>query len=114
QGFAFVPLDIGIETGIFRRHGLEIEASGFGGAGKIHQAMAAHSIEVALGAGTDFAFLAQGAPEIGIAQMAGPPYDIGVNLPANSPVQSAADLKGKKIGVSTAGSLTLWLALELA
>ena len=35
-------------------------------------------------------------------------------MPYDSPVKSVADLKGKKIGISSAGSFTDWLAKELA
>ena len=35
-------------------------------------------------------------------------------VPWNSPVKTADDLKGKRIGISTVNSLTQWLALELA
>jgi len=35
-------------------------------------------------------------------------------VPYDSPARTADDLKGKRIGISTAGSLTQWLMLELA
>jgi NitT/TauT family transport system substrate-binding protein len=35
-------------------------------------------------------------------------------VPANSPIKSISDLKGKRVGVTTAGSLTDWLIRELS
>jgi ABC-type nitrate/sulfonate/bicarbonate transport system substrate-binding protein len=41
------------------------------------------------------------------------PY-FSIGLPYDSPIKSLDQLKGKKIGVTTEGSLTAWLARELA
>lgn len=38
----------------------------------------------------------------------------GLAVPEDSPVHAIADLKGKRIGVTTAGSLTDWLVRELS
>jgi NitT/TauT family transport system substrate-binding protein len=46
--------------------------------------------------------------------MAGPPLLLGVVVPYDSPAQTADDLKGKRIGISTVNSLTQWLMRELA
>ena len=59
-------------------------------------------------------FRAKGAPAIGVAAMYGPPANLALVLPFNTPVKTLADLKGKRIGVTTAGSLTDWLARELS
>ena len=37
--WTFTPLDVGIETGIFAKHGLEIEASAAAGDAKMQQAL---------------------------------------------------------------------------
>jgi ABC-type nitrate/sulfonate/bicarbonate transport system substrate-binding protein len=113
QAFSFVPLQIGVKKGFFEKQGLQIEEIGLGGAGKQEQALISDSIDIALGAGTDLAYVAKGVPAIGVAQMAGPPLMLGVVVPYDSPAKSADDLKGKKIAVSTAGSLTEWFMLKL-
>jgi hypothetical protein len=46
-----------------------------------------------------------------VAAMAGPPLLLAIVVRPDGP-SSAADLKGKKISVSTAGSLTYWLVSE--
>jgi NitT/TauT family transport system substrate-binding protein len=113
QAFSFVPLSIGVKKGIFEKNGLQIEEITLGGAGKQEQALISDSIDIALGAGTDLAYVVKGVPAIGVAQMAGPPLMLGVIVPYNSPAKSGDDLKGLKIAVSTAGSLTEWFMLKL-
>jgi NitT/TauT family transport system substrate-binding protein len=114
QSFSFLPLRLGIAHGFFAQHGLDPEEVTLNGSAKLHQAMAAGSLDIALGAGTDLIFLVKGAPEIAVASMAGPPLLLSVIVPHDSPAQSADDLKGKRIGVSTVNSLTQWLMRELA
>ena len=114
QAFSFVPLDVGIEKGLFKKYGLEIEATGFAGGARLHQGIAAGAIDVALGSGPDLPFVIKGAPELAVAALGGPPLLLGIIVPFDGPVKSADDLKGKKIGVSSLSSLTGWLALELA
>jgi NitT/TauT family transport system substrate-binding protein len=114
QAFSFVPLDVGIEKGLFKKYGLDIEGIGFAGGARLHQGMAAGAIDIALGSGPDLPFVAKGAPELAVAALAGPPLLLGIIVPYDSPAKSADDLKGKKIGVSSLSSLTGWLALELA
>jgi ABC-type nitrate/sulfonate/bicarbonate transport system substrate-binding protein len=114
QSFSFLPLRIGTAHGLFARHGIEIEEATLNGSARLHQAMTAGSLDLALGAGPDLIFLLKGAPELAVANMAGPPLLMGITVPYDSPAHSADDLKGKRIGISTAGSLTQWLILELA
>ncbi len=114
NAFSFVPLDIGVAKGFFARQGIEIQSLGFSGSAKIHQAMAAGNLDIGLAAGSDLVFPLKGAPEIAVADMAGPPLLMSFIVPWNSPAKSADDLKGKRIGISTVNSLTQWLALELA
>ena len=112
--YAFLPLDIGIEMGFFAKRGLVIEASQLDGSGKMHQAMAAGSIDIALGAGSDMAFIAKGAPEKAVAALAGPPLELILVVRPDSPIKSVADLKGRIAGVSAASSLSGWLVRELS
>jgi NitT/TauT family transport system substrate-binding protein len=112
--FAFALLDVGIEEGIFAKHGLEIESLDFAGAGKAHQALIAGSVDVELGSGVELMFIAKGSPAKGIAVLAGPPMGMCITVRDDGEIKDSADLKGKLIGVSTAGSLTDWLATELS
>ena len=42
--WTFTPLDVGIQTGIFAKYGLEIEASAFNGDARLQQGLASDSI----------------------------------------------------------------------
>ncbi len=114
QAFSFLPLRLGMAHGLFAKYGVEPEEVTVNGSAKLHQAMAAGSLDIALGAGPDLIFLLKGAPELAVAQMAGPPLLLGVVVPYDSPAMSADDLKGKRIGISTVNSLTQWVMRELA
>lgn len=114
EAFSFVPLDVGMEAGIFKRHGLDIEKYDFAGSAKLQQGLAAGSIDMGLGSGPELAFIAKGAPSIGVAAMANAPWLLTLNVAKNSPIKTIADLKGKTVTVSTVGSLTEWLVHDLA
>src|SRR5712691_7780408 len=109
EAFSFVPLDVGMRKGFFAKNGLEIESIAFTGDARMQQAMASDSLDVALGSGPAMAFIIKGSPIKGVAAMAGPPLLLAIVVRPDGP-KTAADLKGKRIGVSTAGSLTYWLA----
>ena len=108
--FNFMPLAFGIKQGNFAKNGVEVEVVDLGGASKIYQAMIAGSIDMSLAAGTDVPFIMKGVPETGVGAIAITPALLGIVVPWNSPIHSLADLKGKKIGFSTVGSLTQWVA----
>jgi ABC-type nitrate/sulfonate/bicarbonate transport system substrate-binding protein len=111
ESFAFVPLDIGMHEGLFKRNGIGIDEIAFAGDAKLQQAMAADSLDIALGSGPAMAFIAKGAPTKAIAAMGGPPLDLTIVVRPDGP-KSAAELKGKKVSVSTVGGLTYWLVSE--
>jgi len=111
EPFSFTPLDIGMQKGFFKKHGLDIQETAFGGDAKLQQAMAADSIDVGIGSGPAMAFIAKGSPVKAIAAMAGPPLLLAIVVRPDGP-KTAADLKGKKVSVSTAGSLTYFLVSE--
>ena len=109
--FSFVPLDIGMRQGLFKQNGIEIDEIRFAGDAKLQQAMAADSIDIALGSGPGMAFIVKGSPVKAAAAMAGPPLLLMLVVRPDGP-KTAADLKGKKVSVSTVGSLTYWLVSE--
>jgi NitT/TauT family transport system substrate-binding protein len=111
EAFSFVPLDVGMRKGFFAKHGLEIEAIAFAGDARMQQAMASDSLDIALGSGPAMAFIVKGSPIKGVAAMAGPPLLLAIVVRPDGP-KTTAELKGKKISVSTAGSLTYWLVSE--
>ena len=111
--WTFTPLDIGIQTGIFAKHGLEIEASDATGDAKLQQALTADSLDVGIGSGPGMAFMAKGVPAKAVAAMAGVPRNMAVMVGYNSTAKAVDDLKGKKLGVTTVGSLTDWIGKRI-
>jgi ABC-type nitrate/sulfonate/bicarbonate transport system substrate-binding protein len=111
EAFSFTPLDIGIRKGLFANNGVEVEASAFAGDAKLQQAMTANSIDVGIGSGPGMAFIVKGSTVKAVAAMAGPPLLLAIVVRPDG-AKSVAELKAKKISVSTAGSLTNWLVSE--
>ena len=112
EAFSFVPLDIGMKKGFFQKYGVEAESIAFAGDAKMQQAMASDSIDLALGSGPAMAFIVKGSPIKAIAAMAGPPLLLTLVVRNDDTVKTVADLKGKRVSVSTVGSLTYWLVSE--
>jgi len=111
--WTFTPLDVGIQTGIFAKHGVEIEASAVAGDAKLQQAITADSLDIGIGSGPGMAFMAKGVPAKAVAAMAGIPRNMAVMVGYNSPIKTVDDLKGKKLGVTTVGSLTDWIGKRI-
>jgi ABC-type nitrate/sulfonate/bicarbonate transport system substrate-binding protein len=114
EAFSFVPVDVGADVGIFKKHGLDLEISSFGGEARLQQGMAADSVDIGLSSGPGLAFIVKGSPIKGIAAMAGPPLLFALMVRTDDAVKTVADLKGKKVGVSTVGSVTSWIASEVS
>ena len=111
--WTFTPLDIGIQTGIFAKHGLDIEASASSGDAKLQQLIASNSVDIGIGSGPGMAFIVKGVPAKAVAEMYGPPRNMAVMVSYNSPIKTVADLKGKKLGCTTVGSLTDWIGTRI-
>jgi ABC-type nitrate/sulfonate/bicarbonate transport system substrate-binding protein len=112
--FAFAFLDIGVQAGIFAKHGLEIESLNLAGAAKAHQALIAGSADIELGSGIEMMYIAKGSPAKGVAALAGAPLGMCIMVRDDGALKQSADLKGKLIAISTVGSLSDWLATELS
>src|SRR5712671_4065346 len=114
EAFSFVPLDVGVRSGIFTRHGLDVEISNFGGDARLQQAMAADGVDISLGSGPGLAFIVKGSPVKGIAAMAGPPLLFALVVRNDDTVKTPDDLRARKVGISTVGSVTSWIVSEVA
>jgi NitT/TauT family transport system substrate-binding protein len=110
--YDFALMQVGIDAGIYKKYGIEIETTTLPGA-QLHQAMTADSIDMALGSGTDFQFIAKGAPEKGVAAFAGAPINLAILVRMDGKITKIDDLKGRIVAVSTNGSLTYWLTTEI-
>ena len=75
--------DVGVKSGIFAKHGLDVQIADFSGGGKMHQAMAAGSIDIGVGAGPEMALVAKGSPELAICNTFPPATFISIMVPAD-------------------------------
>jgi NitT/TauT family transport system substrate-binding protein len=110
---SYCTLDYGIAHDIFKNAGLTIESSNWSGATKGQPAIIGGTIDILLGAGSEMAFIAKGAPERAVAVATGAPANVAVAARADGPVHTLDDLKGRRIGVTTSGGLTDWLAHQV-
>lgn len=111
---AIIPVNVGEKVGIFAKHGLDLKISDFTGGSKLIQAMTAGSIDIGVGAGPLMALELRGAPILAVCNDAPAMPFVGIVVPWDSTIHSVDALKGAKIGISSAGSLTDWLAQQLA
>jgi ABC-type nitrate/sulfonate/bicarbonate transport system substrate-binding protein len=107
--WAFVPLHVGVQEKIFAKYNLDVEVTSFGGDQKMQQGLASGSIDFGLGGGPAMAFVVKGAPVMAVAALFGPPKNISIVVPYDSPIKSVSELKGKLVSSSPKGSLTAWL-----
>lgn len=114
SSFPFAGLELGVKQGIWRSVGLELEISAFRGDGQMQQALAAGSIDFGFGSGPGMGYAAKGVPARAVAVIANRPANMALVVAKSSGITTIDGLKGKRIGVSTAGSLTDWLARNIA
>jgi NitT/TauT family transport system substrate-binding protein len=113
QPFAFAPVEIGTAEGIWAKHDIEVETIVFAGDAKLQQGLVSGAVDFGLGSGPAMGFLAKGVPAKAVAVLANEPLSMGL-IVGSPTIKSPQDLKGTKIGVTTAGSLSDWLARELS
>lgn len=109
-----IVVDVGDRLGFFKKRGLDLKIVNFRGGSKMIQAMVAGNIDIGVGAGALMAFITRGAPMKAICESSSTLASFAIGVPFDSPVTSLKGLKGKRIGISSYGSLTDWLAKELA
>jgi NitT/TauT family transport system substrate-binding protein len=114
SSFPFAGLELGKEQGIWAAEGIDIQISAFRGDAQLQQAFSAGAIDFGLGSGPAMGYVVKGVPARAVASIADEPRNMSVVVTNNSPVKTIDDLKGKRIGVTTAGALTDWLARRLA
>src|SRR5262249_56114613 len=106
NSFAFSGVEVGIAAKKFEQEGLELEVSAFRGDAQLQQTLTARSVDFGFGSGPGMGFRVKGVPAIAVAAMYGPPANLALLVPANSPIKSVADLKGKPVGLPPPGSPT--------
>jgi ABC-type nitrate/sulfonate/bicarbonate transport system substrate-binding protein len=114
SSFPFAGLELGKEQGIWASEGLDIQISAFRGDAQLQQGLSAGALDFGLGSGPAMGYAVKGVPARAVASIAEEPRNMSVVVTNNSSVKAIDDLKGKRIGVTTAGALTDWLARRLA
>jgi len=114
SSFPFAGLELGVQQGIWRSVGLDLQISSFRGDGQMQQALAAGSIDFGFGSGPGMGYAVKGVPARAVAVIANRPSNMALVVAKSSGVTKIDDIKGKRIGVSTAGSLTDWLTRNIA
>jgi NitT/TauT family transport system substrate-binding protein len=112
--WAMIPVDIGVQEGLFAKYGIDVEVITMSGGAKLQQGLASDSIDIGIDGGTSLVFAAKGSPVIGVAAIAGAPRNFAVVVAADSSINTVADLKGRILGVATNGSFPQWLIKRLA
>jgi ABC-type nitrate/sulfonate/bicarbonate transport system substrate-binding protein len=114
QGEAWIltVADVGIAEGIFQRYGLDVSIVDFAGDAKMQQAIAAGAVDFGLGSGPGMAFELKGSPAIGVACFGDTAKNI--SLTVDPAIKTIADMKGRRVSVSTVGSFTAWLADQMS
>jgi NitT/TauT family transport system substrate-binding protein len=103
---AYTPIDVGLAQGFYQKRGLELDVSAFDGSARMHQALISGSVDVALGSGATMSDVGKGEPSLCIAQTLGPPADIAIIVPYDSPIKSVDQMRGTTSGVASTGSVT--------
>ena len=112
--YPFTVLEIGDAAKIWQSVGLKLDVVSFKGDAQLQQGLASGAVDFGIGSGPAMAYHGKGIPAVAVASMMGNPADMALIVSNRSGITSVAQLKGKKIGVTTAGSLTDWLVHELA
>lgn len=104
---ANLPLFVGMHMKFFEEVGIKIEPSYFRGGGEVIRAITTRSADISHNAATAATLIAisRGEPLKIVAGNTTGPAIVWV-VPADSPIKSVKDLKGKKVGFSTPGSVT--------
>lgn len=99
----YLPILAGVEQGIFKRNGVDVEWFPFQSGADMHRAFAASAIKIAASQATgDVLGVARGLPVVMVAELQRHD-DFAVWVSAKGKIQKVEDLKGARIGVSRMG-----------
>ena len=108
--------ELGQNAGIFKKHGLALEALYTQGSGETIQIVLSGSVDIGIGPGTHAVLgaFSKGAPVRMIGASFTGARDQLYYVRADSSIRGMTDAEGKTIGISTSGSSSHMLALALA
>ena len=115
QTFEFLPAEFGLELGFWKDRGLDVENVSVQGSGQVSQAMAAGQADLGLTAGASGVDAILSGVESRIVGLIGKDFNMMVLVvPQDSDIKDIGDLRGKVVGVTSAGSLTDYLVRVIA
>ena len=114
NAWTFIPVNVGVEMGIFSRYDVTVEIFNLPNDAKLQQALASDSVDIGIIGGPTMAQSVKGSPVLAVAAFATSPRNMSIIALTNSPVRAVPDLRGKLIGVPGTASLTEWLAKRVA
>jgi ABC-type nitrate/sulfonate/bicarbonate transport system substrate-binding protein len=115
QTFEFLPAEFGLELGVWESRGLDVTNVSVQGSGQVSQAMAAGQADLGLTAGASGVDAILSGVESRIVGLIGQDFNMMVLVvPQDSEIQDIGDLRGKVVGVTSAGSLTDYLVRVIA
>ena len=103
-----LPLFVGTKMGFFGEMGVKVELSYFRGGGEVVRAITTRAVDIGAtpAASAVLIAIAKGEPLKIVSGSAAPVVGVVWVVPADSPIKTIKDLKGKKVGFSTPGSVT--------
>lgn len=103
-----LPLFVGMRMGFFEETGMKLDVSYFRGGGEVVRAITTRSVDIGATPAASAVLIAvsKGEPLKIVSGSAAPIFGVVWVVPADSPIKSVKDLKGKKVGFSSPGSLT--------
>lgn len=112
--FSYTLLNLGMQQGFFARHGLTIDDTAFGGGPRLMAAISGGNIDIGISTGPDMVLIVKGVPMKVVGVLAGRPDELALVARAGGPVKTIDDLKGSRVGVTAAASLTGWLTRQIS
>ena len=113
--YGYMPFFVAVGQNLFAKHGVEAEVSQFPGGARAMQALLGGSSDVVCGYYEHTVQLAAKNAKLTafVLQAQNSGLVLGVRKELAGQIKSAADLKGRKIGVSAPGSATHLFAMQL-
>jgi ABC-type nitrate/sulfonate/bicarbonate transport systems, periplasmic components len=111
-GASYSDLYIGQSEGVFKKNGLDVTLRTLNSSSQVIPAILSNSVDIAIGSATESAAAIMKGSELTVIAITRPVFNLEVYV--DPKVKTIADLKGKKIGLTSPGSqsdqaLTAWL-----
>lgn len=111
--FGFMMADYAQQLGAFQRRGLTADIAVIVQS-KMIQALIGGSVDFGLQGANALVLAAKGAPMKAIGTIDNSVEMLVIAVPRNSPLHTAADLRGRSVGVTSLGSMTDWAITQVA